>query len=765
MKTYKYILPVLVGAMAVACDDDKMEWGMPDGHYAIDASEIPLTDAEIMANYDYIRNYAAQYMPNAIIAAGIGADKYVSDEAYRAVADNNFDMYTLGNAMKHSSVVTNAGGYNFSTIDAFYALKPADKQVYGHNFIWHTQQRSAYLKSLIAPTLVVESTSDINLLLAGDEMDFEGGTKGSWGSWGNSSESGVAEGGADGSAYCMFLTNPTDANNWSAQCAYTFSNYLDINTEYTVRFKAKCASGAGTLQFQYQNSSTYGSQGGYNTFSISSDWTTYECTFTPAYEDVDRLLLNFGAVADTYYIDDFEFGTMQSDPMQNIMAGDDMDFEGGTKGAWGSWGNSSESGVAEGGYNGSNYCMFLTNPTDANNWSAQCAYTFDAYLDSAQTYMIQFYAKSTSAAGTLQFQYQNGTSYGSQGGYESFTVGEDWVLCEKEFKPAYDDVNRILINFGAVGATYYIDDVKFGIKNGNKGLKATNMYYVLKTADEKREALLGAMEDWIKTISEHVVNDLGQTPYAWDVVNECIGDWQGKRRGLDGYFMDDDSEPTETVEDGLNLNWEDNHFYWGYYIGEDYVAQAFKFARQYLPESVKLFINDYNLEQSAAKRTALINYIKLSEETYGAKIDGIGTQMHLTAPTSDEGMTELREKVDAQFQDLAATGKLIRVTELDVAFSSATTNPSATQLQWQSDTYKMVFESYKANVPEAQQSGVTIWGISDAEDEHEYWLNGDSPNIFDASYGRKEAYRGVCDGIAGFDISTTFDGNDWVNAY
>ena len=38
--------------------------------------------------------------------------------------------------------------------------------------------------------------------------------------------------------------------------------------------------------------------------------------------------------------------------------------------------------------------------------------------------------------------------------------------------------------------------------------------------------------------------------------------------------------------------------------------------------------------------------------------------------------------------------------------------------------WQMIVESYKANVPAAQQSGITIWSLSDNEAEHEYWLKG-----------------------------------------
>ena len=81
------------------------------------------------------------------------------------------------------------------------------------------------------------------------------------------------------------------------------------------------------------------------------------------------------------------------------------------------------------------------------------------------------------------------------------------------------------------------------------------------------------------------------------------------------------------------------------------------------------------------------------------------------------------------------------------------------------DTYRMIVESYKANVPEAQQSGITIWSLSDNEAEHEYWLKGQVPNLFDKDYKRKWAYKGFCDGIAGEDLSLKYGGEEYKAFY
>ncbi len=124
-----------------------------------------------------------------------------------------------------------------------------------------------------------------------------------------------------------------------------------------------------------------------------------------------------------------------------------------------------DAGVVAGAGQDGTAALVLENKGDGNAWEAQCAYTFNDYLEMNKTYVIKFKAKSTSPAGELQFQYQNGTTYSSQGGYNTFNVGTDWQTFQYEFTiDKYDDVNRIILNFGKVGATYTIDDIQFGLK-------------------------------------------------------------------------------------------------------------------------------------------------------------------------------------------------------------------------------------------------------------------------------------------------------------
>ena len=648
MKINKIIIPVVASAMLLTgCDDQIMQWGKPADHADVTKAEIPLAVKEVIANYDNIKDYAQQYTPNMKIGIGMGADLYANNENGEGdLANANYQVFTPGNAMKNDAIMGNSGSLNFATVDKLLAALDGNMQLYGHNFFWHTQQNQTYLKSLIAPTLVVESDGDVANVLSGDASDFNGGSTGGWGSWGsNKKDAGVVAGaGQDGTA-ALVLENKGDGNAWEAQCAYDFNDFLEMNKTYVIKFKAKSSSPAGELQFQYQNGSTYSSQGGYNTFNVSTDWQTFQYEFTiTKYDDVNRIILNFGKVGGTYYIDNIKFGL----------------------------------------------------------------------------------AKDQTSA----------------------TRGIQYVLA----------------------------------RNG-KARKATRaaskMYYILKTPAEKQAALEGAMEAWVSGVANHL-KEKNVVPFGYEVINEPIADGSNMYRGLSegtfgGTWTDDDGNtqydaaPTEDDANGLTLNWGSGHWYWGYYV-PDYHVKAFQLARKYLPADTKLFVNDYNLETSPKKLEALIKFVKEIDEKNGSPIvDGIGTQMHVTLNCSDNAeknaanIEELKTKVDAMFQTMAATGKLIRVTELDLSLGTGT--PSSNQYKAQSDAYRMIVESYKANVPEAQQSGITVWSLSDNEAEHEYWLKGQVPNLFDKDYKRKWAYKGFCDGIAGEDLGLKYGGEEYKAFY
>ena len=126
--------------------------------------------------------------------------------------------------------------------------------------------------------------------------------------------------------------------------------------------------------------------------------------------------------------------------------------------------------------------------------------------------------------------------------------------------------------------------------------------------------------------------------------------------------------------------------------------------------------------------------------------------MHVDLRTSNN-----KANIEQMFQKLAATGKLIKVTELDIRIG--TNSPTAAQYEEQADMYKYIVDMYMKYIPENQRYGITVWCVSDNDQEHESWIPNDAPNLWNKDYARKHAYKGFADGLAGKDISADFKGD------
>ena len=799
---YKMGLAAMAVVLLTGCDDQIMQWGTPDGHAGVTSAEIPLQVKEVLANYANIKEYATQYTPNMTIGLGIGAAIYTdASDPRQALVNDNFQMITLGNAMKADALVRNDGSLNFATVDEVIACMPKDMKLYGHNFFWYQQQNQNYLKSLIAPNITIETDGDIASILKNGSFDT--GLDG-WIGWGNGSErEWDATGGTDGSGAAKIIV-PKSGNQWDVQFCQDLPEPLQPGKTYVLRFKVR-TNGTGRVQCCVQQPSGSYAAIGYDTQEVGSSWYTFEKEITYAEDDGNlytRLCINTGADVGTYWIDDVEFGEKIEGPTNYC---DNGSFESGTDG----WTiNNAGAGVEvvelADAVDGKYALKATASESSSNYWDCQVVTpTIPTFL--GEEVRISFFIKSDQA-GQARVSYASGNEItnqwpwvnwtGNQSGWtEAFETSTGWLEVNYVMQRfSHDFVDgattwRFCIDLGKLpGVTYYIDNVrvtKVSEEESTAGAKrrgprkATKMVYTFKTAEEKQQILTDAMEQFIKGVADHLA-EKNVVPAGYDVINEAIADGQGNGvRGFNGVFggstTDDegvttyDAAPTEDTENGLQLNWGNNRFYWGYYV-PDYGVKAFQFARKYLPAETKLFINDYNLETSPSKLAALINWVKEIDAANGSPIvDGIGTQMHVSfSPTDDkaanaEKLAALKSQVDTHFKTLAATGKLIRVTELDISVNAE--SPSSAQYQAQADAYRMIFESYKENIPSAQQHGITIWSLTDADDEHEYWLKGQKPNLFDANYLRKWAYKGVCDGIAGEDLGLKYGGDDYKAYY
>lgn len=263
------------------------------------------------------------------------------------------------------------------------------------------------------------------------------------------------------------------------------------------------------------------------------------------------------------------------------------------------------------------------------------------------------------------------------------------------------------------------------------------------TPEEKAEVLTNELERWIKGMMEAC----GGYVKAWDVVNEAVsgGPW-GQRYDL---------------QSADNAGDADKKFFWRDYLGDDFVRIPVKFARQYFeefggnPADLKLFINDYNLESDwddNQKLKSLIEWIARWESDGETVIDGIGTQMHVTYYMNPETQKSKEEHVVKMLELLASTGKLIKISELDMGIADADGNSIKTadvtfeQQKAMAEYYKFIVTKYFEIIPAAQQYGITQWCITDSPDGSG-WRAGEPVGLWDINYARKPAYGGFCDAL------------------
>lgn len=216
-----------------------------------------------------------------------------------------------------------------------------------------------------------------------------------------------------------------------------------------------------------------------------------------------------------------------------------------------------------------------------------------------------------------------------------------------------------------------------------------------------KELLLQREKTHITTVLNHFKTKYGASnPIKyWDVVNEVIGD--------DGNYRDSK---------------------WYQIAGPDYIKTAFEAARAADP-SMKLVINDYNIENNGAKTEKFYEVVK-ELLAAGVPVDAIGMQMHLSTSTS-------MEAVKASIEKLATLGLEIQITELDMTI--ADTPITQAGFEKQARLYKQFFDILKSKKQYIHT--VMFWGVTDADS----WRTESKPLIFDGQFQAKASYWSIID--------------------
>lgn len=211
-----------------------------------------------------------------------------------------------------------------------------------------------------------------------------------------------------------------------------------------------------------------------------------------------------------------------------------------------------------------------------------------------------------------------------------------------------------------------------------------------------REIMLARLENYISAVMAYMDENYPGVIVSWDVVNEAVDDSTGELRA---------SPWLET-------------------IGDDYLARAFEYARQYAPEGTILCYNDYNTPDP----TKLAGIEKLLKDLISeGNIDAYGFQMHYN--TASPSM----EQIETAVRRIADLGLVLRVSELDIKVDNSTKE----SFNLQAARYTDIMNLLIANSDKF--AAVQIWGLTDSTS----WLSAHHPLLFDANYNPKPAFWAV----------------------
>ena len=190
--------------------------------------------------------------------------------------------------------------------------------------------------------------------------------------------------------------------------------------------------------------------------------------------------------------------------------------------------------------------------------------------------------------------------------------------------------------------------------------------------------------------------------------------------------------------------------FYGYLSARDnlqYYARAKGIPHGKIKDEITRVLDIVGLEDS--KKLESLKYWIGIWDAKGAKIDGINAKLNLTY--SEDAATQEANKatLDNLLVNLASTGKLIRLSNLDIKYQDATgasvTAKDITEGQRQqlADYYAYVIKSYMNKIPNDKQAGLCKGNLVDTTDPVGLW------SIDNKDWVRTAIYKAFCDALSG----------------
>lgn len=717
-----------LGLSASGMAQQKFELGKPDD-----------------SNYRYLDDYAdlKEYInrekyPHFRMGIATIVNDYLNNTTVRNLINRNANETVAGNAMKMASCVDGNGNMNFTNVTRFVnTATSAGVEVYGHTLAWHSQQPKGWLLKLLQDKPAPELTDgDVTVYVPVYSKDFRTNQNVGWKSDEAQYGYNLSFDATDGlNIHCT-----KKVNSWEVQFLACTDILMESGKTYLMTMTVK-GTKAGRLHTKLGDWG--GGPGGDVAFTTTWKTVTFKYKATMS---SNFYLLQCGDFVGDIYIRDIKFEEQRN--------GKTIEEE--------------------------RRCLKMeATERNENVWDNQ-AWLVPGSFNAGAKFEFSAEVRADKAAMTTTQIHNEPSNYVHYEAIGNIPFTTEWktVKLSGTFSKAGKSI-AINLNELADANTYYFDNVSLKI-NGVERLKngdfegddmtsfkvkqygggvetpdvCENLTYIYVptgiplTQQERHDTLVFAMEKWIKGM----MNACGGKVKAWDLVNEAISG--GGNDGSGNYTLQH--------SEGYNPNgtWDvgGDAFYWQDYMGDlEYVRQACRLARKYGPDDVVLFINDYNLESfwdDNKKLKSLINWIKKWEADGVTRIDGIGTQMHISCSMNDNDLNNRKKYITQMFKLMASSGKYVRVSELDMGMDDAngnsvsTANMTEAMHKRMANYYEWIIKQYLTIVPPAQQWGICQWCPTDAP-ANSGWRADTPVGIWDINYYRKHVYAGFVRGFGG----------------
>lgn len=674
-----------------------------------------------LEQYDALKEYIKDH-PNFHLGIGTTVDEYNKQELVYALTNSNFNETVAGNAMKMSSCVADDGSMDFDKVTTYVKnATDAGLSVYGHTLAWHAQQPNKYLNGLIADKVLPPSSNVTR---------------------------------------CLVIKNAKAGGHWDAQLY--FPAHLSQGKKYVFTMNAKATAPFDLILWGAPGDAGLGS------ISVGTQWNEYTVEFTPAanYENFVFAAGKLGGELDIKSLSLCEEGSTNNLIVNGDIKGDEvpcnkpyswhsvtteiqevaesqvveipvsvghLTFDDGQN--LGGWGMDNAPKIVNG------VCEVGNNAAKEKDYYAQVNYEPGFTFENGKTYHLKMKIKG-SVAGEFGAAFQNPDGYKPCGDFPTIKVTTDWKEVDVSTTCSGDNALRLLLNIGKYAGTLYIDDFEVYYTKSSNSIPLTD--------EEKKNILTPVMQNWIYAMMEATEGKVK----AWDVVNEAIS---GTDKDGDGFY--DLQSATRGIVPEADAK---NNFYWQDYLGDlDYVRTAVAAARKGFadaggnPEELKLFINDYNLETAYdqnKKLKSLIHWIGEWEKDGVTKIDGIGSQMHVSCSMNPAEQKRREDAYVNMLNLMVRSGKLVRISELDMGLddengnSVNTTDMTEEQHKAMRAYYEFIVKKYLEIVPENQQWGICQWCATDSP-ANSGWRAGKPVGLWDLDYYRKHTYGGFAAGL------------------